>query len=188
MSRPLYRDDTNPPLSNWLLKDAAAIKNLPGGSREGSGYSISHWAVTGYCLPKLYVCSPPPPRPSVIFAFFPPWLSRTKGGCSERGGKPWGKQRPGQEHRAPLMASVLTGLLKDTSMVGKEKEGGRKRKKKMSHVCINFLNPKLETSACSYYSYATKTSQYIHKQRVSFKSTHHQRYGENTWFHDLPTF
>lgn len=32
MSRPLCRDDTNPPLSNWLLKDAPAIKNLPGGS------------------------------------------------------------------------------------------------------------------------------------------------------------
>lgn len=167
MSRPLCRDDTNPPLSNWLLKDAPTIKNLPGGSGEGSGYSISRWAVTGYCLPKLYVCSPPPPRPSSLLSF-PRRLSHTKGGCSERGGSPKANRGPGRRTEHHWWPVYWQGSWKTPPWtVKKKKEGeeGNRKTKKMSRVCINFLNPKLKTSTCSYSSDATKTSQHIYTQR-----------------------
>ncbi len=62
------------------------------------------------------------------------------------------------------MASVLTGILKDTSNGREEKERGKERKwknKKMSNVDINSLNAKLRQSTLSYYFDATKTSAYI---------------------------
>lgn len=49
------------------------------------------------------------------------------------------------------MASILTGILKDASNGQEESKWERKRKKKMSCVGIDSLNPKLRQSAWSYY-------------------------------------